>query len=361
MTMKTSMTTLRWMLAFGLASVLILLVAGAANAQPPVPHPVEKGGTSFEDCLGCHTTGMGDGPVLPADHEPYDNETCGVCHRVAGIAPPLMPHPEETEGTPFEDCAACHGAGVGDAPIMPTDHQELDNEDCEICHTAGVVAGPPIPHPEEREGTPFEDCVFCHRAGLVGAPLLPADHQARDNQDCSLCHSTAGLAPPSISHVSERSCADCHRTGAYGAALLPDDHQAHSDEDCLVCHSTAALAAPNIPAVGGGQRDCLSCHHDAAPETVPALENAEHDHSVYTGDTCLSCHRPSAETGVIEVSTEETEETPHDVPAYELRVVSADVQEDADGAWRDAVTSRWAIIIAVSGVFMITVLLLRRP
>ena len=356
MTMKLSMTTLRCLLALGLTCAFLLLVAGAANAQPPVPHPVERGGASFEDCLGCHRAGIGDAPV-PPDHRTYDNEACVACHGTPGLQPPSIPHPEDREDTPYQNCVGCHAEGLGDAPLMPADHQGHENEDCDVCHGAAGLAGPTIPHPAEREGTPFQDCVFCHRTGLVRAPVMAADHQAHDNEDCGLCHSTTGLAPPSIPHVSERSCADCHRTGAYGAPLLPADHQAHSEEDCFHCHSTTGLAAPIAPALMEGRQDCLSCHHDSVPEGVIALESSQHDHSVYTADTCLSCHRLRSETGIVEASTDETT---GEVPADEVRFVSVDVSEDAGPATRAALIQRWATIIGVSAICVAIALAFKR-
>ena len=124
MTMKLSMTTLRCLLALGLTCAFLLLVAGAANAQPPVPHPVERGGASFEDCLGCHRAGIGDAPV-PPDHRTYDNEACVACHGTPGLQPPSIPHPEDREDTPYQNCVGCHAEGLGDAPLMPADHQGM--------------------------------------------------------------------------------------------------------------------------------------------------------------------------------------------------------------------------------------------
>lgn len=335
-------------------SVVLIAFLGAAavSAQPPVPHPVEKGGASFEDCLGCHRAGMGDAPV-PADHRPYDNETCAACHGAARLQPPSIPHPDDTEGTPYENCVGCHSEGLGAAPIMPDDHQEHENDGCVVCHGAEVLAGPVIPHPEEREGTPFEDCVFCHSSGLVNAPLMPTDHQAHDNEDCSLCHGTAGLAPPGIPHVRERTCADCHRTGAYGAHLLPPDHQSFGDEDCFACHSTTGVAAPVAPPQMNGRQDCLSCHHDPPPEGVPAPVSSDHDHSVYTSDTCLSCHRLASETEIVVATTDQT-------PAGEIPAGSLQLQVDEEQTARDALTQRWAIILVVSAICVAVFTLLRR-
>jgi len=341
---------------FDLPVVLVLGLAiafvGAAviRAQPPVPHPVEKGAASFEDCLACHRAGLGDGPPVPADHQPYDNETCGVCHSVAEFAAPAIPHPEERAGTPFEDCVSCHREGVNGAPAMPSDHQDRDNEDCALCHATHLLPGPAIPHPEKKEGTPFQDCVFCHRAGLVDAPVMRANHELHGNEDCTLCHATTRLAPPSLPHVRERACADCHRTGAYGAPLLPADHQAHGDEDCFVCHATAGLAAPAFPALAEGRQNCLSCHHDTVPEGARALEDIEHDHSIYTGDTCLSCHRPARETGITEGGSEETGERPRQSTTDGGRFVFLEGAEDAQMSWRDALLRRWAVIIAAAAI-----------
>lgn len=284
--------TIRFDILLVLVSSMVIVFVGATavGAQPPVPHPVEKGGTSFEDCLGCHRSGIGDAPPLLADHQFYDNEDCGPCHAAAGFGPPAIPHPEETEGSPFEDCVACHRAGVGVATLMPADHQAHENQDCRGCHVATGPAAPAGPHPEETEGTPFEDCVFCHREGLVGAPVMPDDHQAYTNAECTTCHGTT--TPPSIPHLFERTCQDCHGAGAFGAPLLPADHQAR-ETGCFDCHATAGLEAPAFPPLLEAQEDCLWCHQDFVPEGVTAIEDIERDHSGLTGDTCLSCHRPA--------------------------------------------------------------------
>jgi len=106
-----------------------------------------------------------------------------------------------------------------------------------------------------------------------------------------------------------------------------------------------------------GRQDCLSCHHDSVPEGVIALESSQHDHSVYTADTCLSCHRLRSETGIVEASTDETT---GEVPADEVRFVSVDVSEDAGPATRAALIQRWATIIGVSAICVAIALAFKR-
>ena len=79
-------------LATGLA--LMLLGALAVSAQPPVPHPVEEDGISYEDCVACHRTGDEDAPLLAADHAQHENADCRVCHgttEMLGVSIPVVP------------------------------------------------------------------------------------------------------------------------------------------------------------------------------------------------------------------------------------------------------------------------------
>ena len=112
----------------------------------------------------------------------------------------------------------------------------------------------------------------------------------------ALLTSVASAQPPAPHTVDEEvegRCADCHQAGTDGAPLLPSDHQAHDNEDCRVCHATAGLAAPAISHLVEGWQDCLSCHQEWVPEETPALADSEQDHTGYTSDTCQSCHRPA--------------------------------------------------------------------
>ena len=78
-------------LAAGLA--LMLLWGVAVSAQPPVPHPEEENGTSYEDCASCHRTGDEDAPLLAADHVQHENADCRTCHGTTGMPAPALTHP----------------------------------------------------------------------------------------------------------------------------------------------------------------------------------------------------------------------------------------------------------------------------
>jgi len=84
------------------SAFLAFLVTGAiADAQPPVPHPLE----GREQCLLCHQlggpgVGIPGGAGLPAAHQGFGEGLCLTCHR-SGVGlllptPTLAPTPTPT-------------------------------------------------------------------------------------------------------------------------------------------------------------------------------------------------------------------------------------------------------------------------
>ncbi|NIR44756.1 MAG: hypothetical protein GWN99_10660 [Gemmatimonadetes bacterium] len=98
--------------------------------------------------------------------------------------PPVIAHGVEGQ----EDCAMCHNPEGGMMPA-PENHKGRPNETCLMCHAedAAVQTTAPTAIPHGLEGQ--EDCGMCH--GAEGMKPMPADHEGRDNQYCTLCHKPA--------------------------------------------------------------------------------------------------------------------------------------------------------------------------
>ena len=199
--MRPSTITTRRLLAFGLAGVLVLAVALVANAQPPIPHPIEEDGVSFEDCVGCHRAGIDDAPLLVADHVRHDNGDCRNCHATSGMDAPLVSHPVEG----WTDCRGCHERA--------TDYEDIPS-----------IVGSDYDH-----GIYFgQTCLSCHPV----ADEFPAD---LPDIGCGTCHPES-VEAETVHNGPERwiDCVDCHE----GAGHYPHDLELMPtrNEDCLACH-----------------------------------------------------------------------------------------------------------------------------
>ncbi|NIR44757.1 MAG: hypothetical protein GWN99_10665 [Gemmatimonadetes bacterium] len=98
--------------------------------------------------------------------------------------PPVIAHGVEGQ----ETCLMCHNPDGGMVPA-PATHTERPNEICLWCHAEDAAvqttAPPAMPHGVEGQ----EDCGMCH--GAEGMKPMPADHEGRDKQYCTLCHTPA--------------------------------------------------------------------------------------------------------------------------------------------------------------------------
>ena len=313
MSMKPSKTTIRWLLAFVLASVFVLFVTLAVNAQPPIPHPVEEDGTSFEDCVGCHRAGVDDAPLLAADHALHDNGDCRVCHATTGMDAPLVSHPVND----WRDCRGCHERAVSyqDIPSVlesEYDHSIYSDGTCLSCHPVAEefpADQPPIGcgtcHPKSVQAENFHngperwvECIDCHE----GAEHYPHDLALMPtrNQDCLACHydlqgSVYSARPDdrfySLNDHIGRSephasvdCAACHLKIA-AVERDPDSGRIH-----VVLPILPEGETPDSPELAAVVRevDCLRCHASDKPVSAPAAELAPR--SVF----CLACHDASA-------------------------------------------------------------------
>jgi hypothetical protein len=100
--------------------------------------------------------------------------------------PPVMSH----DAAGRDDCLMCHKPGAMEpVPDAPASHADFTNNMCLMCHAADAAvqttAPKPTPHPLEGR----DDCMMCHKAGAMEpVPDAPADHEGRDNKNCTLCH-----------------------------------------------------------------------------------------------------------------------------------------------------------------------------
>ena len=108
---------------------------------------------SLVTCNTCHLAGLAGAPTLPDSHAGFAEQMCLECHEPS--TPPVTPTPSPTAtptpmptatptpvagpptipaGHPASNCAACHGAGLGGAPVLPPTHAGYTDAICEGCH-----------------------------------------------------------------------------------------------------------------------------------------------------------------------------------------------------------------------------------
>ncbi len=186
------------------------------NTVPPMSH------TGFTTgCVNCHGAGktfLGTPAtkVLPTNHIPTGTIACEGCHsnsnfstfvisNASGTAPPSMVHTVVTSIV----CSTCHEKGKTDIGTPATKVRPALKAD----GTAHVAAG---------------ECSTCHfnTTCFKGATDLPANHiplPAADNNNCALCHTTAGNYSLAVmNHVNiTTNCAQCHAYGLSFANMAP--------------------------------------------------------------------------------------------------------------------------------------------
>lgn len=310
MTMKRFPIPSRWLSIGLLACALLLLLALTTFAQPPIPHPVEEDGTSFEDCVGCHRAGVDGAPLLAADHAQHDNGDCRNCHATSGMDAPPINHPV----TGWTDCRGCHDRMAYFDESIPSildsdyDHSIYYGNTCLSCHPVAETfpadqtpIGCGVCHPKSLQATNahngperWVECVDCHQ----GCEHYPHDLEkmpTRD-QDCLACHYDLDGAVFSDvpderyfslnDHISLSAphtsvdCAACHLKIA-DVALNPENGRIE-----VVLPKLPEGEAPDSPELAEivGQVDCTRCHNSAAPVSAPAAELPPR--SVF----CLACH-----------------------------------------------------------------------
>ncbi len=302
----------------GLVLALMLLSGLIVNAQPPVPHPEEESGTSYEDCVSCHRTGGEDAPLLAADHVQHENADCRTCHSTTGMAAPAITHPAGG----WADCRGCHQEWPSeDVPQLADseyNHNPYHTGTCRSCHAvADRFYG----------GMPVAACGVCH-------PKSTAAETVHNNPetwvDCVACHEAAGRYPHDAERIHSRDedCLACHydlteRVASSAPGLVstwPDDKRysladhigrgaPHASVDCAACHLEQATierdpttqrvkvvlpeveegVAPDTPELAEITKDvdCVRCHQRPAQVAAPSTKLPPR--SVL----CLACHDAS--------------------------------------------------------------------
>jgi nitrate reductase gamma subunit len=306
--------TMRYRLIIILAAGLVLMLLGAlaVSAQPPVPHPEEEDGISYEDCVACHRTGDEGAPLLAADHVQHENTDCRACHGTTGMLTPNISHPVAG----WEDCRGCHDRWDGRDIEIPNladsdyDHTIYESDTCVSCHPVAT---------RYYDEVPPVACGVCHPKSAAAETI----HNGPDNWvDCVDCHQAAGNYPHDPERIQSRDedCESCHydREGHW-TSDRPDkryslsDHVAQGDPharvDCSACHLQVATVErdpitgriqvvlpeteegvpPDSPelAVVSKEVDCLRCHEPGNEVAAPVGELPPRSM------LCLACHDAS--------------------------------------------------------------------
>ena len=277
---------------FVLGAIVLLLPSAPVVAQggpPTIPHALE----GRQDCLICHSTGVGGAPKFPADHTGRTNDMCQVCHK------PGTPKPGST--------TAPSGSGTPKPTANPS---------------AGI---PKIPHPLQNR----DNCLGCHQTGVGGAPKVASTHAGRTNDMCKTCHQSAAAADPvvvvptpaihtSAASPTQDSCVTCHNTqsGKTGQDAKDWAGSIHSERgvSCVNCHGgdatksdKAAAHATSAGYVGVPKMVdipalCASCHsnidtmrqYDIPTDQYAKYLTSVHGQKLAQGDpkvaTCATCH-----------------------------------------------------------------------
>lgn len=118
-------------------------------------------------------------------------EEAGEGEEMAGQEGWIAPSVVEHEIKDPEKCLACHKTGMMDATVVPDNHQGRPDATCMWCHgpEAEVQTTAPAAMGHELEGK--HSCLQCHLPGALGedeATPVPASHEGRDEEFCTLCH-----------------------------------------------------------------------------------------------------------------------------------------------------------------------------
>lgn len=130
------------------------------------------------------------GPAVAQEEEPQEQEQEAEVVDPTGWTPP---GPVEHEIKDPNKCLACHKTGMMDAPVVPEDHMDRPDEACMWCHgpEADVQTTEPATMGHELDGK--HACLQCHRTGVdEESPDVPASHEGRTDEYCTLCHSPGG-------------------------------------------------------------------------------------------------------------------------------------------------------------------------
>ncbi len=241
------------------------------------PVPTDHAAIDEGECRDCHQPAPEPSPIAlhtTAAQDPV-GEACGLCH--GDVAPPTFSVP-----TNAPICTSCHSTDADQ--VLPISHagRSQSPATCVICHETKSLAVPAVPH--KLDG--WERCTFCHGPQRL-TPLTGAHKREADNQ-CLQCHAVVPDLPNTNANMRELSkeqggCLSCHAEGRL--APLPGSHTGRADVLCTLCHSTAHEAPPSVPHALAGSGACNRCH---VPQDVGALPAS---HTAWTEQMCVSCHK----------------------------------------------------------------------
>ncbi len=209
-----------------------------------------------------------------------------------------MSNPGGSNNESFCSNGACHGTDWKYAGLNAPEIRELSKP----AKKPSTGAPNPIPHPVSAK----TDCKVCH--GPEKVVPFPANHAAFPVDTCTGCHTPsvppgpgepAPLTPPTIPHQLEgmSECTACHALDK--PAPFPQNHTAFSLDMCLNCHKAAA--APAAPAATPEATE-EATPETATPEATPQATAAPSGstgsapaipHEVAGRENCLMCHDPN--------------------------------------------------------------------
>lgn len=270
------------------------------------------GAAGRSECLGCHTTGFGEGGFVSEITTPkFASVSCESCHG-PGATHVGTRNPAHIIRRPLTTvCARCHQNP--DQPnseewSMSRHAQALTTvmnspgatDDCLLCHSFDYEAGvrrnvalaarglPPEPLPSIQPGatlTPSEGvgCSACHSPhNSTTSPLLRSTPVAT----CTRCHQDANPFPAVGPHAPQENLLGAVGGLQYSASLqqptqvLIGVRGIHGDLEelggCVKCHGVRATVANPTPAMPNqtGHRfeiaftNCGPCHSPADAETL---------------------------------------------------------------------------------------------
>jgi hypothetical protein len=314
----------------------------ASGTAPPAMVHAAVPGVACKTCHAAGQTWIGTPTTKapPTNHVPFGTAACEACHapanfttfvvgNVSGTTPPAMVHSAVSAIT----CDQCHAAGksfVGTpvVKVVPANHVPFGTAACTGCHSASnftsfvfTNASTTAPAGMVHALVSGIVCSTCHEAGktFIGTPVTvvrpakKADGSAHvTGGECSTCHfnttSFKGATDLPANHIplpaaDNNNCVLCHTTaGTYSVAVM---NHVNITSNCIQCHgyglSFANIAAPtlvqppagtagHIPSNkpnGGSDIACEQCHSAAV---FTKFSGTIMKHAAVRAMTCMSCH-----------------------------------------------------------------------
>lgn len=295
----------RWVIAAGMAGLVLLARPLPASAAPAPPPPAAAPANS---CVDCHRT-LGGRLAAPAlkiadDIHVRRGFTCTACHGGDASAPGMesMDPKQGFVGRPKREqqpalCGRCHSSPEVMRrfnPRIPTDEvarfftsvhgQKLLKGDkrvatCTSCHGVHpILAASDSRSPVFPSNVPAT-CAHCHadaaymrpyripttqmaeyQAGVHGEALLTRG--VRQAPACNACHGNHGAVPPGVTSVAN-VCAQCH--ASQRDLFIRSPHKAAFEAagfpQCTTCHGQHKILRPIDEMVGTAPPAiCGQCH-----------------------------------------------------------------------------------------------------